>query len=157
MAAMLMAKTPSCDAGAARVVELGSAMQAVMPSNKLPGATACGWKHRHLPQNEPPLRDAQEALRHVFGAHGRRRYEPGAAAINGACALLQASDRYLDEVAAGKVPGSPEGPGAVWGWCVGSPRAFVFGFARSSGWATRKMRSALLQEAHALGVGVQAD
>lgn len=42
---------------------------------------------------------------------------------------------------------SGDGPGAVYGWFVGSPRAFLFGFERTQGWATRRMNAAMLSEA----------
>jgi hypothetical protein len=94
-------------------------------------------------RNEPALRNPSEVLRQIFGAHGRRRYEVGAAEFNGACALIQTSEAFERECASGVPVSDLHGPGAVWAWFVGSPRAFTFGFVGSSGWATRKMRSQL--------------
>ncbi|AQH05772.1 hypothetical protein A9R05_42915 (plasmid) [Burkholderia sp. KK1] len=100
--------------------------------------------------NEPALRDPSEALRQIFGAHGRRRYESGAAEFNGACALIQPSEAFERECASGVPVSDMHGPGAVWAWLVGSPRAFTFGFVGSSSWATRKMRSQLAAEYEAV-------
>ncbi len=97
-------------------------------------------------RDEPALRNPSEVLRHVFGAHGRRRYEFGAAEFNGACALIQPSEAFERECASGVPVSDLHGPGAVWAWFVGSPRAFTFGFVGLSGWATRKMRSQLAAE-----------
>ncbi|MBR8189152.1 hypothetical protein [Burkholderia vietnamiensis] len=97
-------------------------------------------------RNEPVLRDPSEVLRRVFGTHGPRRYEFGAEEFNGACALIQSSEAFERECTTGAPVSDLHGPGAVWGWFVGSPRAFTFGFVGSSGWATRKMRSQLTAE-----------
>jgi hypothetical protein len=99
---------------------------------------------------EPTLRNPSVALRQVFGAHGRRRYEPGEAELNGACALIQPSEAFEREGASGVPVSDLHGPGAVWAWFVGSPRAFTFGFVGSSGWATRKMRAHLAAEYEAV-------
>lgn len=100
--------------------------------------------------NEPALRNPSEVLRQIFGAHGRRRYESGAAEFNGACALIQPSKAFEQECASGVPVSDIHGPGAVWAWFVGSPRAFTFGFVGSSSWATRKMRSQLAAEHEAV-------
>jgi hypothetical protein len=97
-------------------------------------------------RKEPRLRNPGDALRQVFGAHGRRRYELGEGEFNGACALIQPSEAFERECATGVPVSDLHGPGAVWAWFVGSPRAFTFGFVGSSGWATRKMRSQLAAE-----------
>ncbi|WP_321967048.1 hypothetical protein [Burkholderia cepacia] len=97
-------------------------------------------------RNEPPLRDPSAVLRQVFGAHGPRRYELGATEFNGGCALIQPSEAFEREAASGAPVSDLHGPGAVWAWFVGSPRAFTFGFVGSSGWATRKMWSQLAAE-----------
>jgi hypothetical protein len=97
-------------------------------------------------RREPALRNPSGVLRQVFGAHGRLRYEFGAAEINGACALIQPSEAFEQQCASGMPVSDLHGPGAVWAWFVGSPRAFTFGFVGSSGWATRKMRSQLVAE-----------
>lgn len=101
-------------------------------------------------RNEPALRNPSEVLRQVFGSHGRRRYEFGAEEFNGACALIQPSEVFERECATGVPVSDLYGPGAVWAWFVGSPRAFTFGFVGSSGWATRKMRSQLAAEYEAV-------
>ena len=99
---------------------------------------------------EPALRDPDEVLRRVFCAHGRRRYESGAEEFNGACTLIQPSEAFERECASGVPVSDLHGPGAVWAWFVGSPRAFTFGFVGSSSWATRKMRSQLAAEYEAV-------
>ena len=101
-------------------------------------------------RNEPALRNPCEVLRQVFGAHGRRRYEFGAEEFNGACTLIQPSEAFERECASGVPVSDIHGPGAVWAWFVGSPRAFTFGFVGSSSWATRKMRSQLAAEYEAV-------
>ncbi len=99
---------------------------------------------------EPALRDPSEVLREVFGAHGPLRYKRGASEFNGACTLIQPSEAFDRECVTGFPFSDVEGEGAVWAWFVGSPRAFTFGFVRSSGWATRKMRSHLAAEYEAV-------
>jgi hypothetical protein len=101
-------------------------------------------------RNEPALRNPGEVLRRVFCAHGPQRYESGADEFNGACALIQPSEAFQRECASGVPVSGLHGPGAVWAWFVASPRAFVFGFVGSSGWATRKMRSQLAAEYEAV-------
>jgi len=101
-------------------------------------------------RTEPLLRDPADVLRQVFGAHGPRRYQVGSPEINGATALIQASEAFdCARAAGGDVP-DVEGTGAVWAWFVGSPRAFRFGFVRSSTWATLKMRTELAAECEAV-------
>lgn len=104
-------------------------------------------------RKEPVLRNPGEVLRQVFGAHGRLRYESGASEFNGGCALIQPSVAFERECASGVPVSDLHGPGAVWAWFVGSPRAFTFGFVGSSGWATRKMRSQLIAEYEAVTSG----
>lgn len=103
-------------------------------------------EHNKARSDEPALRDPSEVLRQVFGVHGRLRYRLGVQEFNGACALIQPSEAFDGEGATGASFGDIGGAGAVWAWFVGSPRAFTFGFVRSSGWATRKMRSHLAAE-----------
>lgn len=74
--------------------------------------------------------------------HGPRRYEPGQG-LNGAVSLIEPSPEWDTE----NDIGSPGGPGSVWAWFVGSPRAFLFGFERSKSWASRRMRTVLKDEA----------
>lgn len=98
---------------------------------------------------EPPLRAPTEALRSVFEFHGPRRYVDPANPFNGAVAMVQSSDAFVQACAEGK--GSKciadvDGGGAVWGWFVGSPRAFLFGFSRSKRYAVRKMGALLRSE-----------
>lgn len=100
--------------------------------------------------NEPVLRNPGEVLNRVFKAHGRRRYEDGAGAFNGACTLIQPSEAFERECDSGVPNSDLHGPGAVWAWFVASPRSFQFGFVGSSGWATRKMREHLAAEYEAV-------
>ena len=99
---------------------------------------------------QPAFRNPGEVYRQIFGAHGRRRYESGAGPFNGGCALIQCSDAFEAECAAGFPASDVHGPGAVWAWFVGSPRAFTFGFVGSAGWAARKMRANLRAEYEAV-------
>jgi hypothetical protein len=93
--------------------------------------------------NEPPLRDPSATLRQVFGAHGRLRYQNHSSPINGAVQVIQPSDAFMG---AGGINSDVDGEGAVYAWFVGSPRAFLFGFTRTQGWAVRKMRETLQSE-----------
>ncbi len=98
---------------------------------------------------EPALRSATAALAQIFGMHGPRRYENPDNPFNGAVTLIQPSAAFELACAEGvgaKAMGDIHGPGAVWAWFVGSPRAFLFGFTRSQRYAVRKMRSGLLSE-----------
>jgi hypothetical protein len=94
---------------------------------------------------EAELRDAEDAFATIFAIHGPRRYrEHPDGAINGATACLQSPTNF------GIHPGQDlkmNGPGAIWAWFVGSPRAFLFGFVRSRSWATRRMEAVMLSEA----------
>ncbi len=110
-------------------------------------------KSKRASRGEPVLRDPSAVLRIVFEAHGRRRYREGASEFNGACDLIQPSEAFERECAAGGPSSDIEGPGAVWAWFVGSPRAFTFGFVRSSSWATREMKSHLAAEFEAVRGG----
>ena len=85
--------------------------------------------------------------------HGPRRYEPGQG-LNGAVSLIEPSPEWDSE----NYIGSPGGPGSVWAWFVGSPRAFLFGFERSKSWASRRMRAVLKDEAKLVArAGLQDD
>lgn len=98
---------------------------------------------------EPALRSATAALAQIFGMHGPRRYENSDNPFNGAVTLIQPSDafeRACAEGVAAKTIADIYGPGAVWAWFVGSPRAFLFGFTRSKRYAVRKMHSGLKSE-----------
>lgn len=96
---------------------------------------------------EPIPRNLAETMTVITRIHGPKRYWSDN--INGATALLDACDAWhcaqdLDE----KLSIDPgRGPGAVWAWFVGSPRAFLFGFVRSQSAATRKLRETLKTEA----------
>lgn len=95
-------------------------------------------------RSEPPLRNPEDVFAAIVFIHGPRRYrEYPEGTINGATSRLQAQDNF------GLGPGQTlqgHGPGAVYGWFVGSPRAFLFGFERTQGWATRRMIAAMRAE-----------
>lgn len=120
--------------------------QAKARKSSLCAAPALNANHR----SEPALRNPSDVLRRVFTAHGRLRYDFGASEFNGACALIQPSEAFERDCAKGMPVGDLHGPGAVWAWFVGSPRAFTFGFVASSSWATRKMRTHLAAEYEAV-------
>jgi hypothetical protein len=102
-----------------------------------------------MSRREPSLRSPIEALSEVFRFYGPRRYASTSKPFNGAVALIQPSDAFekacTEEITAGSNP-DLHGPGAVWAWFVGSPRAFLFGFSCSKRYATRKMHSELRSE-----------
>lgn len=89
--------------------------------------------------NEPNLKNPAKAFREISMFYGPNRYDRYDGNINGATAIVQPSPEFPEK-------GDPGGKGAIWGWFVGSPRAFLFGFERSSSWASRRMRSVLLAE-----------
>lgn len=93
--------------------------------------------------------DIQEIWNMISLYHGPRRFEAEAAAtINGAISLLESGEQYHRACLAGEFPPIPYcGNDVVWGWFVGSPRAFLFGLERSKSWAVRRMRKVLREEA----------
>lgn len=90
-------------------------------------------------RHEPVPKDMSRFLVYVREFFGPNRYDPGRKPINGATALIE-------PVASFEATGKARGTGAVHAWFVGSPRAFRFGFARTGGWAVRKMCAAMLEE-----------
>lgn len=92
---------------------------------------------------EPQPADMVQFLREAFGFHGPRRYGRSMEVkkINGAVTCVAPPEGWCN-----KSTGSLAGNGALFAWFVGSPRVFRFGFARSKGWATRRMTNALLEE-----------
>lgn len=95
------------------------------------------------------LREPSKALDQVFRFHGPKRYEVGANEFNGATTLIEHSDDFekaCSEGLAAKCIADIHGPGAVYAWFVGSPRAFLFGFTKSKQYASRRMAAVLRRE-----------
>lgn len=89
---------------------------------------------------EPTINDPVKAFRDISMFYGPNRYNGyGGGEINGGTAIIQPSPEFPNQ-------GDPGGKGAIWGWFVGSPRAFLFGFERSRSWATRRMTEVLQAE-----------
>lgn len=90
-------------------------------------------------KREPVPKDLRRFLAAVSAFHGPNRYDPARQPINGATALVDPGAEF-------DTTGRTGGSGSVHAWFVGSPSAFRFGFARTGGWAVRKMCAAMLEE-----------
>lgn len=105
------------------------------------GQTAAAGGRRRGVNRAPVPHDLAKAFNKICAFHGPSRYEKYLdGAVNGATACMQARDAWPDS------GDDLDGHGSVWAWFVGSPRAFLFGFARSSQSAIRKMRRIGKQE-----------
>lgn len=99
-------------------------------------------------KSEPVPNDLAKIFEVISHYHGPNRYSAGHGEINGAVAHLEESPEFTAAVRAMDFSKMPDaGDGAIWGWFVGSPRAFLFGFERTKSWAVRRMNANLYHEA----------
>lgn len=96
---------------------------------------------------EPIPTDIEGIFQAISSYHGPNRYAHGAGEFNGCVAHLEKSKQFKDAIAKTGFSAMPDrGKGAIWGWFVGSPRAFIFGLERTKSLAVRRMESAVRRE-----------
>ena len=99
---------------------------------------------------EPKLRNMNEAMTMIRVVYGPRRYQDDGWKTNvtGACANIEPSFAYADaETIDEELKHDPfHGDGTVYGWFVGSPRVFLFGFTKTEAQAISKMNETMKSE-----------